>query len=347
MMLPRPPSLPRSQTIFRSSQQYSLLHPQRIRKFHASPRCNDLGEAILYVPHQILTGLHATGLSWALVIPITAIAIRCIVVPLLVIPARRERAKISELLPLISAKALHVRDLCEKDMKENPQLLANKSPQRLYKERVQADTAALMKRYGVDKRKTFSAFLQIPIFLIFTETLRRMMGMRSSILFRGGQAPPKEGDSSASLVNVVETTNPDISAVADSTSWYDPSMTLEGPFAIIDLTASDPTMILPLMVSALMFANLGYGNRQSQGIAKSKFSRRLHNSLMGFAVMLFPLTLHLPAGFLYYWACSSASSLGSNILVDWLYPPRPVVRPCRRRLPSMPAKKEKKAVIAY
>lgn len=248
--------------------------------------------------------------------------------------ARRERAKVNEIMPLISAKALQAREETEREMQENPQLLANKSPQDLYKEKVKNIAGKLFDTYGVMRKLTFLPILQIPVFLVMAETLRRMMGMRSGLVF--GTSTPEDVDSDA-----LSTITPDVNAIPDSFSWYEPSMTFEGPFAIMDLTVADPTLILPLAVSVLMWANLRYGQRQRnlQGLGRSKVSRRLHNGLMGVAIILFPLTLHLPAGFLYYWACTSASSLGADIILDTLFPPRPSVRPCRRPLPSIPKTK--------
>jgi inner membrane protein COX18 len=337
--LRRPLFLLRPQYISRLSARYSLLPPQRSRQFHASPRRYGLINTILVVPHECLVALHTTGLSWAAVIPITAIAIRCIVVPFLIAPARNQRAKLSELTPLISANALLEREKVEQLATEKPHLLLAKSPQALYREQVREVRGRLARQFHLERGKAFLTLLQIPVFLMFAETLRRMMGMRGKGIFSAADAP-KVVDPST-LSSVISETVPlqTETAVLDSSSWYDPTMTWEGPLWIMDLTMPDPTFSLPVIVSVLMMANLKYGNYRRQDVEKTAFSRRLHNALMGIAFMIFPLTMHLPAGFLYYWACTSASSLSADLLIDRLSPPRPIVKACRRPLPSISKKR--------
>ncbi|QDS76297.1 hypothetical protein FKW77_002077 [Venturia effusa] len=325
LLLRRPPPF------LRQTSQCSPLRSPRIRQFHASLRRSRMGDPLPSFPHEALVYLHNTGLPWAVVIPIAAVGIRVAMLALFVAPARLERAKINEITPLISAKAVHAREEMEKTILDNPRLLANKSARVLYKEKLQTISAQLFAKYGVSKHKTMLPILQLPVFLIMAETLRRMMGLRSSVF--SGTSAPVDVDS-----DLLGSATADANAVSEPANWFEPTMMLEGPFAITDLTAADPTLILPLAVSGFMLANLRYGQHRNaqQGLTRSKFSRILHNTLMGAAVLIFPLTLHLPAGFLYYWACTSASSLASDMILDKLHPPRLTVKACRRPLPSIP-----------
>jgi inner membrane protein COX18 len=339
-MLPlrRPPSILRPQSIFRRSTQYSLLHPQRVRQFHASPRRHGALDILLSVPHDFMVTLHSSGLSWAAVIPITAITIRCLVVPFLIAPARRERQKMAELAPMISANALLLRDHVEQQIIEKPQIVAKRSPQALYKDTLKNMTNSKIRDFNIGRYTGFRTLLQIPVFLVVIEALRRMMGMERggllSLLSRKDAPKNIETSTIPSGTDVPAILQTE-SAVSETSSWYEPSMTVEGPFSIVDLTAPDPTLCLPFIVSGLMFANLRYGMRRKKDLTKSKLSRRLQNGMLGVAFLIAPLTLHLPAGFLYYWACTSASSLTADILLDLLFPHRPAVTPCRRPLPSM------------
>lgn len=303
---------------------------QRVRQFHASPRRNGL----LDVSHGFLVTLHNTGMPWAVVIPVAAISIRLVLLATCAAPARRERARINEIMPLISAKAVQVREETERDMLENTHLLARKSPQDLYKEKVKKMGAELFDTWGVLKKLTMLPLMQIPVFIVMSETLRRMMGMRSTGAFRPSTPEHTQSDATSTIT-------PDANAVSDPSNWYEPTMTFEGPFAIMDLTAADPTLILPLAVSGLWLANLRYTQhkRVQEGSPRSRFQKNLHNMLMGLGVIIFPATLHLPAGFLYYWACTSASALGADIIMDKIFPTSPSVKPCRRPLPSIPIKK--------
>lgn len=329
-------SFRRPPPILRKAHGHSALRIQRVRQFHASPRRNDLGEQIFSVPHGFLVALHGTGLTWAAVIPIAAISIRLALLAFCSAPARRERAKIVEIMPLVSAKALQVREETERDIQENPHLLAKKSLKALYKKKMENVAADLYKKHGVNKNLTFLPLMQIPVFVVMAETLRRMMGMDTSFFFQ--TSTPEDGES-----NLLSTATSDPNALSDSSNWYEPTMTFEGPFAIMDLTAADPTLILPLAVSGIMLANLRYSQhmRLRKGLPRSKASLRLHNGLMGLSILIFPATLHLPSGFLYYWACTSASSLGADIIMDKMFPPRPLVKPCRRPLPSISKMKPK------
>ncbi|TLD18849.1 mitochondrial inner membrane protein oxa1l-like [Venturia nashicola] len=323
----------------RQAHHYYPLRSQRGRQFHASPRRNGPAEDLLFVPHGFLVALHDTGLTWAAVIPVAAISVRLLTLTFFAVPARHEHAKINEIVPLVSAQALNIREQTERDMLENPHLLAKKSAQDLYKDRLKILAADLFRQHGVMKKLTFLPILQLPVFLIMAETLRRMMGMQSGFLSTKDTA--NDGESA-----ILSTVTPDSNTLSDASNWYEPTMASEGPYFIMDLTASDPTLILPLAVSGLMLANLRYGQHRTsrQGLPRSRFSRTLHNTLMGASIMIFPATLHVPAGFLYYWACTSASSLAADIIMDKMLPLRPVVRPCRRPRPSLPKLKPKTAV---
>lgn len=330
MLLPfrRPP------LILRQAHHHSPLRIQRVRQFHASPRRNGLPAQILSIPHGLLVALHDTGLPWAAVIPIAAISIRLVLATFCSAPARLVRAQVNEIMPLVSAKALQVREETEREMLENPHLVAKKSPQQLYKKKMEKVATELFETYGVVKNRTMLPLIQIPVFVVMAETLRRMLGMGTGFFF--GTDTPEDEDS-----DLLSTLTPDPDALPDPSNWYEPTMTSEGPFAIMDLTAADPTLILPLAASVLMFANLRYGQHQRtrEGLPRSKISQRLHNILMGVSIFMFPAILHIPAGFLYYWVCSSACSLGADIIIDKMIPLRPLVRPCRRPLPSIPKTK--------
>jgi inner membrane protein COX18 len=331
-----PPSILRSPSTYRLSTQYSFLRPQRLRQFHASPSRHGISDMIVGIPHEFMVALHSTGLSWAAVIPITAITIRCIIVPFLIVPARREREKMTELAPMVSANALLIRENVERQVKENPQIINTSSPQNLYKRNLKEFHKTMMKSYNVHRWTPFRTLLQIPVFVVVVEALRRMMGMERGLLFFKKEEAPKNVDSStlSPEADVTATLQMD-SGVPGPAAWYEPSMTIEGPFSIVDLTTPDPTLCLPFVVSALMIANLSYGNRRKQNLATSNFGRRVQNALLGFAFLLPMVTLNLPAGFLYYWACTSASSLTADVLLDRLFPPRPTVQACKRPLLSL------------
>jgi mitochondrial inner membrane protein COX18 len=335
-MLRRPPSLLRPTTTLSS-----LYRRQRIQPFHASHS----RKIDLQLPHLLLTSLHSAGLLWADVIPLTAITIRCLVVQCLTLPALVAKRKEVELAPLISAHAPQLREATEQVLRANRdqlKLLKKKgtpiSPESLYKKSMKELHARSRKSLSINRLAGPTLLLQIPIFLWVFQTIRSMLGMPQGLvgtLFSGTifskTAVPDTIEPSSLSLDVSDAAVASQMEPSVPNAWFEPTMAEEGPLWIVDLTAPDPTLCLPFIVSGLMYASLRFGSKKDAiGVRKSSFQRRLNNAALFFALMIGPLTLHLPAGFLYYWACSSASALAANVILERMYPARAPVLPCRR-----------------
>ncbi|KAF2431889.1 hypothetical protein EJ08DRAFT_732964 [Tothia fuscella] len=215
--------------------------------------------------------------------------------------------------------------------------------------------------------------LQFPVFLGAMETMRAMIGMKSGILgmlvapLGTGESGMEKQDVVETATTTAATAIPSTptklhteqemtinelfapNTIPDSpppssspttdpdtyynTTWLEPTMSIEGPFWITDLTLSDPTTLTPLLVSILMICNILFtGPKPLPGVVLSPGKRGLQRGLVVFAVLLWPLTMQFPAGLVYYWAWSSGWGLGVNLWLDRVYPLRPAVRGCRRPL---------------
>jgi inner membrane protein COX18 len=280
-------------------------------------------DAWIAVPHEILVSLHSIGLSWAVVIPTAALLARALIFPTITLPLRRVMQRRLELVPLISAFAPSLRNTMEKAPKEG---VYKKAPDVLFKNRMLAARKHLQKDFKCGWWYNWITVLQLPVFLAITEAIRSMIGMQRGLM---GALLDRIGWSSTGSVLEQDSASPRLY----NPEWYEPSMAVEGLPWMLDLTAADPSLTLPFVVSGLMIANLAFtGPKVTKELPQSLMQRRMTRSLLLVGLAIGPLTLELPAGILYYWACSSASALASNILLDRMYPLRSPVRACARPL---------------
>jgi membrane protein insertase Oxa1/YidC/SpoIIIJ len=114
------------------------------------------------------------------------------------------------------------------------------------------------------------------------------------------------------------------------------AMASEGMLWFTDLTISDPTSALSVILAAVTYANIHLsrgpvadpkyitftrGRRQMQWIRKG---------MKLLPVALVPMTMYLPAATLLYWTSSAVSGLGVNLLLRKYRPIRKAVEPCTR-----------------
>jgi inner membrane protein COX18 len=158
----------------------------------------------------------------------------------------------------------------------------------------------------------YSNLIQIPIWLTAIETIRMMCGQSRGLLgmaFGRGE----------SLVDGVLTTGLPV----------EEAFATEGMLWFPNLLAADPHLVLPFMLSGIIFLNIGNGN------GKSLWQIRLSRSLKVVALAVGPLTLHVPSAMLVYWISSSLFGYLQGIILDWAMPMKKAVKPCitnRRRL---------------
>jgi inner membrane protein COX18 len=218
------------------------------------------------------------------------------------------------------------------------------------KKMVRIKRRELYSRWGCGWWKNYLTFVQLPIWLAFMETIRGMCGMGKGLfgLIMGGRV---EGGNLVEGVTSVDSPSAVLAGTAESSSGLisasgltdeaglggtlipapiiplEPGFTTEGILWLTDLTAPDPTLLLPFMLSGAMLLNL----MPSRRVAQSTGTRRLTNALRVIALAVGPLTLQMPSAMLLYWCSSSMFAFGQGILMDKLMPLRRPVPPCNSK----------------
>ncbi len=181
--------------------------------------------------------------------------------------------------------------------------------------------------------------VQLTAFIVMIESIRGLVGAQQGVWGRifGGGEETLSTDTVATIPKVIVDAGDKIETalVGDITSKIplDPTLATEGMLWFTDLTASDPQLILPFLLSGVMFANLlpkhvllfQPAPPPTEKTFAGKFLERL---LKVGALAIGPLTLGLPSGLLLYWVSSSTLTLLSNLGMEYWYPAPKVPKPC-------------------
>ncbi|KZF23804.1 hypothetical protein L228DRAFT_238322 [Xylona heveae TC161] len=326
-------------------QRISYSTPLRpsCRSFHSS-RPKQFIEPAIAQTHLILETIHtATGLPWVAAIPLTALAIRAAVVLPLSIWGRKSAQKRLELQPLVNAwqrqivrrgvKGLNTpdRELSILAMKvaKLPDPVGHPRSQEVMKSLQYVVRGGIYKRWGCRWYASFAPILQLPVFLLVIETLRKMCGTHEGLLgllskpFLMASEALKSIDAGRSDVL-------DALATSHANIPLETSMSYEGALWFPDLIASDPMLVLPFMLSGVMFANISSASRGgARGVERTKRQRWLTNTLKLMALAVGPATLQMPSALLIYWISSSAFGLVQSFLLDKFMPLRLPVKPLK------------------
>ena len=189
--------------------------------------------------------------------------------------------------------------------------------------------AAEMRKKGVEIRKRMGlqywrsslSWIQLPIFLLFIETIRRMCDTRGGLLGLIMKAPDKDAMTRSEMAHTY--INPCLES----------GLATEGALWFPDLLAPDPMLILPFALSASLFGNLLLydAKAKANGIPIGKWQLRFQRTLKLMALGIGPATLAMPSGMLIYWISSSLCALGQHALLEWYIPGRPIITPCKSR----------------
>lgn len=155
------------------------------------------------------------------------------------------------------------------------------------------------------------SFLQFPVWLTAVEAVRKMCGKEVGLLgLMFGTAGETKEIQEAMRANGME-----LSLANEGALWFP------------DLLVPDPMLVLPFMLSGMMFLNLANTSAKNPSVAQ----RRLMNTLKIVALAIGPLTLHIPSAMLVYWISSSSFALGQALILERLMPVKPPVTPCKPR----------------
>jgi inner membrane protein COX18 len=303
-------------------------------------------------PHEFLVGLHSTGLTWATIIPLTALLVRLNVATFLNYPARitilRQLALKPILQGLFRSKVAAVGSFNSLDKNTQDQIVLN-TIHKMYA------------KWGCSSSNKWLPLLQLPVFVSFMETIRAIGG--SPVGFFGAikqllipthrpavggaetgtqidiAASPQVTSSEATSLQAAPSEDqlpPEVTEMSALQPWFEPSFAVEGLSWCPDLTVPDPTGILPVAVPLMMLATIVNSLYGVGGLRKSFHSSRQTSLLFRLSVVLTasiawvaPL---MPAGLLYYWTCSSTFALLSQLFFDWRYPIK-AIAPAKGKLP--------------
>ncbi|KAK4541217.1 hypothetical protein LTR36_008133 [Oleoguttula mirabilis] len=273
---------------------FHLPPPLRVATYHQSrafsasaPRNFTLVDIAVAGPSALVDSLHNTGLPWYATLPTAAVLVRGVLVYYLsALPARRAARVQANLVPLASARTLH------KLNDANAQARLQKLPPSLrplsrmirgYWFR-SLELHKLGKLFGAPRFHP-RGILNFGMLIAFTEAIRIKCGSREGLLplvlspfewvamqTMPGQfptvAPPEpsglgeEQLQAATTVSEDGMTSIDLSQLRVAqpghahSAHLDPTLTDEGLFWCLDLTAPDPTFLLPTLLSLTMAANI-------------------------------------------------------------------------------------------
>jgi len=219
----------------RNAGPWCLKQPHLSRPFHASRPHHILPEAI-QLSHDIFQSVHtATGLPWALSIPLTAALFRVAWLPCQWYTNRNEQ-KIQDYAPLLVTWRKVFQARAVKQFPDKTEQAA-KDAETWVQEQLKAKNAILRKDFRVvSKWRTFGLQLSFfPIWILNADVIRRMAGDERSILgiING------TGDKIDTAV-----VPPEPEFLSETCLW------------VSNLVMSDPFWILPITFGLLQFVNI-------------------------------------------------------------------------------------------
>ena len=289
--------------------QYLSSSWSKHRSFHASPRHQYL-DGCISLTHNAISGLHqSTGLSWAVTLPLTALIIRTVVTGPLSVYTYKITQRRMAVQPLIFAwQSVVQRKVMQKDRARGPVVC-----DKLVRQKMREKTAELYRNWGTQSWKLFLPVLQLPVFLVVIETIRKMCGTHEGLL--GLFARPWNE-------STVETGGTGSETLTKFLVPIEESLSNEGALWFPDLLMPDPLLALPFILSASMFANISSHRIMSRTLHRtpSKIQTQLDKILMALALAVGPATLALPSAMLVYWTTSSLLALTQTIFLAWYMP---------------------------
>ena len=286
------------------------------RKFHTSRKSQSaLLDTCCSQTHETIRALYdITGLPWVATLPLTAILLRSTIVLPLSIWSRRQTQRVASVRPLLHAWLPIIQErVIQRRRRAGPSEL-----EKTVRKEMKLKQKTIFTNIGIRPWGPYVPLLQLPIWLLVIETIRRMCGAGTGLLaliFRQFDGVPADGEALA----------------GSSSSLIEASLSTEGALWFPDLLASDPMLILPFTLSAVVFSNikLHQMSDRNAGIVPSTISRRLDKTMMLLAIAIGPVTLHLPAAILIYWITSALFATVQTTFFNWFMPlPRSPI-PCK------------------
>jgi mitochondrial inner membrane protein COX18 len=314
----------------------TILLRQRAAPFHASARRNEASEAVQafnwleHICYDFANGIHGAlgGLPWAYAIPLTAVAVRLVLLPN-ALANRSAQQRYLNIQPLLQAwlvknkHIIYLEHAHNKDANFLRRTLAKAQRQR---------KEELVERWACGWfKRTSNIFISLPIFFSIMEVFRRMAGLDQMFFSQLiNRIVPERVDSAViSAWKKIAGVGPDAQSVVEQ------SFATEGMLWFPNLMVPDPTGYLSGIVMGLNVANVWWSSRKSRrargGSRINKIQGGFRVVVMGVMVLIYPLTLNMPAALLLYWGSSSAITLAQHMLLDIFRPLRAPAFACKRK----------------
>ncbi|EGP83150.1 unnamed protein product [Zymoseptoria tritici ST99CH_1A5] len=330
----------------------------------AAPAINPFAESLMTIPSLLLDTLHATGLPWYAVLPLTALIVRGgLVYNFSTLPARRRAVLRRNLSPIVGA---HMRrTLIQRRIKKQP----------AFRPLLYFQTMIAMSRDFKIPLFNVRSLLNFGVLIAMTETVRVKCGGREGVLslitkpltwlfskkyptVAAGSEPMKMASSPDEILaeRLFDAREAKAQAAGLSSSdipieavhleklntnpyaaYIEPSMRTEGLSFIPDLTLPDPTFTLPCLLTLTMAAGILLRRQPPLTTPEvptpdAKKQPLTNGQRLGLSVsLLFGLgATQFPAAVLLY--------LVPNMTIAWLqgrwldvkYPIPGTVEPCRK-----------------
>ncbi|KAI4728539.1 hypothetical protein E4T49_03678 [Aureobasidium sp. EXF-10728] len=336
----RPPLLQRQY----AARQYSL---QAVIQ-HG---CKDLPDYIALMPVACLDSLHSIGLPWFAAIPLSAVLIRTLVIyPLFQTSLREKLVTRAQLQPLVDANM----SMAKRRIRSHIQKAMDSRRMYWYPDRLAMFMTTIVVSDGLRRmmgaREGLLKFVLGPLDWTLSWLVPPQFKKPSPGEAEVSPASPDHNPvTNIGLDNVdpSPTSVPhDMSATEiaqDATSglaqeastavtdhlnsvWFDPTLLTEGFSWCPDLTASDPTLVLPFIFSSTFFASIYFAPRIQGTVTGSKSDERAKPTngqriMMTIATLSIIPALHMPAGLLLYFI---SNMLTNNLQSRWLSYTKPI-----------------------
>lgn len=299
--------------------QYPLrshkVSPLSTREFHITPPRRFLDECLIQT-HTIINGLHdVTGLPWAGSIPLTGLVLAALIRLPISFYVRSIIRRQNELVPEL---AKYGDTLQKKIIQENVDKNA-RYKNWLVQKKFATHCDQVWKEKGLQHWRTWLTSIRFPIWFVVMDCLRRMTGTQEGFLALIGR-------SLTGKHSLDQTSD-------DSVVHLEPSLATEGAMWFPNLSISDPSLILPFVVSASIFAcsYSGFGvirwmptvKHSAHGFLDvARFSLwmdRMRN-IMTLAVAF--MTLQFPSALLLFWISNNLSVVGIGYFNLWWNRPK-------------------------
>ncbi|KAG2231991.1 ribosomal L38e protein family-domain-containing protein [Thamnidium elegans] len=237
--------------------------------------------AVLAANEAILTAIHSTGLPWWATIVAGTLVLRSTLTLPIAIYQQRSMGTMINLAPMITswAETLKVQVAKESSVAGWPYKKYQAELQKQYRKKVNAIYA----HHGCQRWKLLALpWVQIPLFVSMSLTLRHMTAYPL----------PWYGQTA-------ELTVPGLSE--GGLAWF------------IDLTAVDPTMVIPVLIGAGNLLNVELNAWASRG-QRTRMQRVMTNSFRVLSVAFVPIAANAPMSIGLYWFASAWYSVVQNVV---------------------------------